>query len=399
MRQILGIALLVMLGMASCVSQQSAKKEILPAARRTDLYLPKLQDQRVAIVANHTARVNGVHLIDTMLSRGVDIKKILSPEHGFRGKEEAGEHISNYRDSATGLPVISLYGSRKKPKLSQLEDVDWVVFDIQDVGVRFYTYISTMHYVMEACAETGTRFLVLDRPNPNGFYVDGPVLDTQHQSFVGMHPIPVVHGMTIAELGRMINDQGWLKNGIRCDYQWVACKNYTHDSLYRLPVDPSPNLPDMRSIYLYPSLGLLEGTVYNVGRGTETPFQVFGHPGMKGGEITYIPRAIEGASTSPKYKGQVCQGIDLRKYPLDSLTRHPRLRLQWIRAAMDGLPEGDFFVPFFNYLSGTVHLMEQLEQGVPIREIRESWQPKLEEYMQKRKQYLIYEDFTRPEPL
>ena len=397
MRQILGIALLVMLGMASCVSQQSAKKQIFPAARRTDLYLPKLKDQRVAVVANHTSLVDGVHLIDTLLSRGVDIKKIFSPEHGFRGKEEAGKHISSYRDSATGLPVISLYGSRKKPELSQLEDVDWVVFDIQDVGVRFYTYITTMHYVMEACAQTGTRFLVLDRPNPNGFYVDGPVLDTSYQSFVGMHPIPVVHGMTIAELGRMINDQGWLKDGMRCGYEWVACKNYTHDSLYRLPVAPSPNLPDIRSIYLYPSLGLLEGTVYNVGRGTETPFQVFGHPDMEGGEITYIPRAIKGASTSPKYKGEVCQGIDLRQYPLDSLTQHPRLRLDWLRMAMDRLPEGDFFVPFFNNLSGTAQLMKQLKQGVPIREIRASWRPRLEEFMQMRKQYLIYEDFTRDE--
>jgi len=394
MRQILGMVLLVVLGMASCVSQQSTEKKILPAARRMDVYLPKLQDQRVAVVANHTARIKGVHLIDTLLARGVDIKKIFSPEHGFRGKEEAGQHISSYRDSATGLPVISLYGRRKKPQLTQLEDVDVVVFDIQDVGVRFYTYISTMHYVMEACGESDTRFLVLDRPNPNGFYVDGPVLDTAYRSFVGMHPIPIVHGMTIAELGRMINDQGWLKDDIRCEYEWVACKNYTHDSLYHLPVAPSPNLPDMRSIYLYPSLGLLEGTVYNVGRGTETPFQVFGHPDMKAGEITYIPRAIKGASTRPKYKGQVCQGIDLRNYPLDSLTRHPRLRLQWVRTALERLPEGDFFVPFFNYLSGNDQLMKQLKQGISTREIGESWQPQLEAFMQMRKQYLIYEDYT-----
>ena len=398
MRKILGIALIAVLGMASCQSQHTSERQVLPAAERTDFYLPRLQDQRVAVVANHTSRVDGVHLVDTLLSLGVDIKRIFSPEHGFRGKGEAGEQIASYRDSATGLPVVSLYGTRKKPELKHLEGLDMVVFDIQDVGVRFYTYISTMHYVMEACAETGTRFLVLDRPNPNGFYVDGPVLDTQYRSFVGMHPIPIVHGMTIAELGRMINDQGWLKDGMRCDYDWVACENYTHDSIYQLPLAPSPNLPDMRSILLYPSLGLLEGTVYNAGRGTNTPFQLFGHPDMEKGEITYIPRAIEGASTSPKYKGEVCHGIDLRRYPMDSLTQHPRLRLDWVRMAMDQLPEGDFFVPFFRHLSGTDQLMEQLKQDVPVREIRESWRPQLEEFMQLREQYLIYEDFTQSLP-
>ncbi len=396
MRHVLGIALLVMIGLTCCRSQQASHSEILPAAERTEKYIPRLQDQRVAVVANHTARVGGVHLIDTLLARGIDIRKIFSPEHGFRGTGEAGEPIASYRDSATGLPVVSLYGSRKRPKLRQLEDVDVVVFDIQDVGVRFYTYISTMHYVMEACAQTATRLLVLDRPNPNGFYVDGPVLDTQYQSFVGMHPIPLVHGMTIAELGRMINDQGWLKDGLRCDYEWIACKNYTHDSLYHLPVAPSPNLPNMRSVYLYPSLGLLEGTVINVGRGTHAPFQVFGHPHMKRGDLTYTPRAIQGASTNPKYKGEVCQGIDLRNYPLDSLTRHPRLRLQWLQQAMQQMPEeGDFFLPFFKNLSGNDQLLKQLRNDVPIKEIRQSWQPHIKDFMRKRKKYLIYEDFTR----
>ncbi len=386
---------MLLLGFMSCQSQHSAEKDIVPAAGRMGEYLPRLQDQRIAVVANHTSRVDGVHLVDTLLARGVEIAKIFSPEHGFRGTGEAGEHIASYTDSLTGLPVVSLYGRSKKPDLSDLEDVELVVFDIQDVGVRFYTYISTMHYVMEACAQTNTRFLVLDRPNPNGFYVDGPVLDTQYQSFVGMHPIPLVHGMTIAELGRMINEQGWLKGGLRCNYDWVPCKNYTHDSLYRLPVPPSPNLPNMRSVYLYPSLGLLEGTVMNVGRGTETPFQVFGHPEMRSEGFTYTPRAIEGASTNPKYKGQVCRGINLRDYPLDSLTRHPRVRLKWLQQAMQLMPERDIFLPFFKNLSGNQELLKQLRSGVPLEQIRQSWQPQMKDFMQMRSKYLIYEDYTR----
>src|SRR6056297_304050 len=388
---------IVLCSLQGCSNQKPTfqKLTIQTGAEQTEEYIPLLKNKKVAIVANHSTVINKTHLVDSLLALGIDVIKIFSPEHGFRGSADAGELVDNDIDPKTGFPVISLYGNSKKPLSEDLANVDIIVFDLQDVGVRFYTYISTMHYVMEACAENNVKILVLDRPNPNGFYVDGPVLDSQYQSFVGMHPIPVVHGMTIAELGRMINDQGWLKDGLRCDYEWIACKNYTHDSLYRLPVAPSPNLPNMRSIYLYPTLGLLEGTVYNVGRGTETPFQVFGHPDMKAGEITYIPRAIKGASTRPKYKGQVCQGIDLRSYPLDSLTRHPRLRLEWIRTAMKRLPEGDFFVPFFLNLSGTAQLMEQLKQDVPIREIRRSWQPQLEEFMQMRKQYLIYEDFTR----
>ncbi|HKL37518.1 MAG TPA: DUF1343 domain-containing protein [Bacteroidales bacterium] len=398
MRYLLSILLFISLGMTSCVSQHSSsQEEILPAASRTRLYMPRLQGEQVAVVANHTALVDGVHLVDTLLSRGIQVTKIFSPEHGFRGEGEAGELIGDDTDSTTGLPVISLYGSNKKPKLKDLEDVDVVVFDIQDVGVRFYTYISTMHYVMEACAETATRFLVLDRPNPNGFYVDGPVLDFDYRSFVGMHPIPLVHGMTIAEMGRMINGEGWLKDGLRCDYQWIACKNYTHDSLYQLPVTPSPNLPNMRSIYLYPSLGLMEGTVVNVGRGTDWPFQVYGHPDMKDAQLTFQPRSIEGVSTNPKYKGQTCQGIDLRQYPLDSLLEHPRLRLHWVRHAMNHVTGDDFFLPFFNNLAGNAELMRQLKNGVPTPEIRKSWEEGLEDFMKMRDQYLIYEDFSRGE--
>lgn len=394
----LATPLLLLMGLVSCVSQPSSDSSIIPAARLTHEYMPRLRGQQVAVVANHTARVDGVHLVDTLISEGIDVRKIFSPEHGFRGEGEAGEHIGDYTDPSTGLPVISLYGSSKKPDLYQLEDVDVVVFDIQDVGVRFYTYISTMHYVMEACAETGTSFLVLDRPNPNGFYVDGPVLDSQFRSFVGLHPIPLVHGMTIAELGRMINDRGWLKEGIRCDYDWIACKNYTHDSLYRLPVAPSPNLPNMRSIYLYPSLGLMEGTVMNVGRGTDWPFQVYGHPDMEDAEFTYQPRPIEGVSTRPKYRGEICQGVDLRDYPLDSLLEDPRLRLHWLRHAMNHVPEEDFFLSFFYNLAGNKELMQQLKEDIPNAQIRQTWEDELEDFMKMREQYLIYEDFSGEKP-
>jgi uncharacterized protein YbbC (DUF1343 family) len=398
MWNMLATPLLLLMGLVSCVSQPSSDSSIIPAARLTHEYMPRLRGQQVAVVANHTARVDGVHLVDTLISEGIDVRKIFSPEHGFRGEGEAGEHIGDYTDPSTGLPVISLYGSSKKPDLYQLEDVDVVVFDIQDVGVRFYTYISTMHYVMEACAETGTSFLVLDRPNPNGFYVDGPVLDSQFRSFVGLHPIPLVHGMTIAELGRMINDRGWLKEGIRCDYDWIACKNYTHDSLYRLPVAPSPNLPNMRSIYLYPSLGLMEGTVMNVGRGTDWPFQVYGHPDMEDAEFTYQPRPIEGVSTRPKYRGEICQGVDLRDYPLDSLLEDPRLRLHWLRHAMNHVPEEDFFLSFFYNLAGNKELMQQLKEDIPNAQIRQTWEDELEDFMKMREQYLIYEDFSGEKP-
>ena len=393
MRYLLGVSLIVLMGFISCQSQQPSQGEMLPAASRTEQYMPRLEGKRVAVVANHTSLVGEVHLVDTLLAQGIDVRKIFSPEHGFRGEREAGELIGNYQDAQTGLQVVSLYGSNKKPEAEDLEDVDIVVFDIQDVGVRFYTYISTMHYVMEACAETQTTFLVLDRPNPNGFYVDGPVLDTQYRSFVGMHPIPLVHGMTIAELGRMINDQGWLNHGVRCDYDWVACKNYTHDSLYRLPVAPSPNLPNMQSIYLYPSVGLMEGTVINVGRGTEWPFQVFGHPRLQHGEMTYIPRGIKGVSENPKYKGQACHGIDLRKYPADSLIQHPAIRLEWIRQAIHQVPAEDFFMPFFNNLAGNQSLMHQLKQGRTPSEIKKGWQDDLEAFMKLRRQYLIYQDY------
>jgi uncharacterized protein YbbC (DUF1343 family) len=362
-------------------------------AERMESYLPSLDGKSVAIVANHTSLVDDQHIVDTLLTRGVHIRKIFSPEHGFRGDKDAGELVHTYVDGKTGLPVISLYGKRKKPKKEDLQDIDVVVFDIQDVGVRFYTYISTMHYVMEACAENDVKFIVLDRPNPNGFYIDGPVLDTQYRSFVGMHPIPLVYGMTIAELARMINGEGWLKDDLKCDLSWVPCANYTHDSLYKLPVRPSPNLPNMRSVYLYPSLGLFEGTIVNVGRGTEFPFQVYGHPKLQG-DFQYTPRPIKGASMHPKHKNKQCKGTDLREYPLDSMFSEPGLKLEWLAEAYEELQgTEDFFLKFFTNLSGNSTLQEKIEEGQSIDKIQQSWDDKIEEFKKKREQYLIYEDF------
>lgn len=395
MRRLILLAfLLFCLSGISCETNVSDDR-ITPGAERMDKYLPILDDKSVAVVANHTSLVGKTHLVDTLIAHNINLVKIFSPEHGFRGDKDAGEIIHNFEDEETGIPVISLYGSSRKPELSALEDVDIVVFDIQDVGVRFYTYLSTMHYVMEACAESGTKFLILDRPNPNGFYVDGPVLEMDNSSFVGMHPIPLVHGMTLAELARMINKEGWLEGERQCDLEWVPCDNYTHDSLYKLPVKPSPNLPNMRSIYLYPSLGLFEGTIINVGRGTDFPFQVYGHPDMKG-NITYTPESMKNASREPRHQDIECAGVDLRNYPLDSLLNDPGIRLQWLYDAYKQLDQGeDFFLPFFINLSGNNILQNQIQEGVPIREIKEGWKEDLEIFMKKRDKYLIYDDFGR----
>lgn len=369
--------------------------KIIPGAEKMEKYLPILDNKDIAVVANHTSIIGNTHLVDTLIAHDINVAKIFSPEHGFRGDKDAGEIIHNFKDEETGIPVVSLYGSRRKPELSDLEDVDIVVFDIQDVGVRFYTYLSTMHYVMEACAESDTKFLILDRPNPNGFYVDGPVLEMENTSFVGMHPIPLVHGMTLAELARMINEERWLEGEKQCDLEWVSCENYTHDSLYKLPVKPSPNLPNMRSIYLYPSLGLFEGTIVNVGRGTDFPFQVYGHPDMMG-NITYTPESMKNASREPRHQDMKCTGVDLRNYPLDSLLENPGIRLQWLYDAYDQLDKGeDFFLPFFTNLSGSSTLKKQILQGMNIREIKDGWEEDLEIFMRKREQYLLYDDFTR----
>ncbi len=369
-------------------------QEILPGARLMSNYLPLVQGKRVAVVANHTTLVSSKHLVDTLLSAGVTVTKIFSPEHGFRGDIEAGELIGNYTDKVTGLPVISLYGGSKKPKPADLSDVDVLIFDLQDVGVRFYTYISTMHYVMEACAENNKPLIILDRPNPNGFYVDGPVLDTAYRSFVGMHPVPLIHGMTIGEFAQMINGEGWLKGKIQCNLTVIPCRGYTHSMTTALPVRPSPNLPNHLSILLYPSLGLFEGTVVSVGRGTDYPFQVFGFPNFPDKGFRYIPVEKRGASLNPPYKGKPVYGIDLRDYSVNYFLDRREIILDWLIYSYNNYPEKDkFFNNFFNLLAGTSVLRQQIENGLTPSEIRATWQPALEQFKLLRKKYLLYPDF------
>ncbi|HSH53273.1 MAG TPA: DUF1343 domain-containing protein, partial [Bacteroidales bacterium] len=351
-------------------------------------------NKKVAIVANHSTLINGIHLVDSLLALGIDVQKIFSPEHGLRGSAEAGELIDNDIDPKTGLQVVSLYGNSKKPLKKDLKDIDVVVFDLQDVGVRFYTYISTMHYVMEACAENKVEMIVLDRPNPNGYFIDGPVLDTAYQSFVGMHPVPIVHGMTIAEFAQMINGEGWLNNGLKCDLNVIPCENYAHDSLYQLSIPPSPNLQNMLAIYLYPSLGFFEGTALNVGRGTDFPFQVFGSPELLNAEFTYKPRSINGFSKNPKHKNQKCYGVDLRKINIEQLTALRKINLEWLIFGYQNSPDKDqFFYAFFYNISGTSELENQIRKGLTAEKIRESWKPELEEFKKIREKYLIYPDF------
>lgn len=396
MKPINCIILLTLIIFNSCKVQltKNEPQQILTGAEQTNKYIPLLQDKSVAVVANHTTNINGAHLVDSLLNLGVDIVKIFSPEHGFRGTADAGEHVKNYVDKKTGLPVISLYGSSKKPKLSDLDNIDLVVFDLQDVGVRFYTYISTMHYVMEACAEKNVKLLILDRPNPNGFYVDGPILDTSFSSFVGMHPVPIVHGMTNAEYAQMINGQRWLKGGLQCDLSFIACANYTHDSLYLLPVNPSPNLQNMLSVYLYPSLGFFEGTSLSVGRGTDFPFQVFGGPDLRNVEFTFTPRSIDGASKYPKHQNKTCYGVDLRDIDIKQLLLNKRINLEWLLFGYENVNNKEvFFNTFFYNISGNKTLKEKITQGKTAEEIRASWQQGINEFKIVRKKYLIYKDF------
>jgi uncharacterized protein YbbC (DUF1343 family) len=362
--------------------------QIIPGAERLDYYLPMLANKSIAIVTNHTGLVMGVHLVDTLKSRNVKINVIFCPEHGFRGDADAGQHIDNSKDTKTGIPIVSLYGNKKKPTAKDLADVEILLFDLQDVGVRYYTYISTLHYIMEAAAENQKHVIVLDRPNPNGFYIDGPVLDTAFRSFVGMHPIPVVYGMTIGELGKMINGEGWLKNKKQCRLTIVECLNYTHQSRYVLPVPPSPNLRNMAAVYLYPSLGFFEGTVVSAGRGTDFPFQVYGHPLLKEHPFEYTPKSVPGA-TSPKFLGNKCYGEDLRNTAI-ARGEHNEIALIFLVRAYQNLTLPDFFNSYFRLLAGNNILRKQIEEGVEIGKIRESWQPEIEKFKVKREKYLLY---------
>lgn len=366
---------------------------VITGAERTDQYLPLIEGRRVGIVANHTSITGNSHLVDSLISLGVDVRKIFTPEHGFRGIADAGEKINTSVDERTGIPLISLYGNNLKPSSVDLKDLDIMIYDIQDVGARFYTYISTMHYVMEACAENGIPFLVLDRPNPNGFYVDGPVLEMEQRSFVGMHPVPVVHGMTVAEYAKMINGEGWLSDGIQADLHYVLCENYDHLTLYRLPVRPSPNLQTQLSIYLYPSLCLFEGTIMSVGRGTDYPFMVFGHPRLTSSDFQFIPVSTQGARFPP-LKGETVNGIDLREVREEYLVERGLLNLDWLIFAYNNTPRDiEFFNSFFYRLSGNSHLRYQIESGMTAEEISATWQQDVEDFKKIRRKYLLYDDF------
>jgi uncharacterized protein YbbC (DUF1343 family) len=361
-------------------------------AERTACYVPQLLGQRVALVVNQTSTIGQRHLADTLQGLGVDIKFIFAPEHGFRGSAEAGETVKDGIDARTGIPLRSIYGKSKKPSAADLAQVDLVVFDIQDVGVRFYTYISTLFYVAEACAEQRKPLLVLDRPNPNGHYVDGPVLEPKMKSFVGIAPIPIVHGCTVGELAHMYRNERWIQSATDLQLEVIPCDNYTHQTPYTLPIKPSPNIPDQRSVLLYPSICLFEGTKLSVGRGTDTPFQRFGYPSFAAGRIEFIPCPNEG-SAEPPYKGEFCAGFDLSNTPVDELYQKPLIELEWLLYFYENSPNrDDYFLKndFFSKLAGTRTLRQQIEAGKNAADIRASWEPGLARYRQIRDKCLLY---------
>jgi len=363
---------------------------IITGAERSDFYLPLLKDKKVGIVTNQTGIIRGsnnatVSIVDHLISNKIAVHKIFAPEHGFRGTADAGEHIVDGKDTKTGLPIISLYGNNKKPKPEQLAGIDVMVFDLQDVGARFYTYISSLHYIMEACAENNIPLFVLDRPNPNGAIVDGPMLEKEYTSFVGMHPIPLLHGMTIGEYARMINGEKWLKNGVQCDLKVIHCLNYKRDMPYDLPVKPSPNLPNAQAVNLYASLCLFEGTNVSVGRGTEKQFQIYGSPFLPKSDFSFTPIPNFGAK-EPVYKDQLCYGEDLTQ-----IEKVKQLELKWLLKAYNSTSDkSKFFNEFYTKLAGTKKLQQQIVSGVSENEIRKSWEKGLQDFKKMREKYLIY---------
>ncbi|HEX8268343.1 MAG TPA: DUF1343 domain-containing protein [Flavobacterium sp.] len=362
-------------------------KSIRTGADNHAAYLDLLSNKRVGIVTNQTGTLSdGTHLVDFMLKKNINIAKIFAPEHGFRGTADAGEHVVDGKDTATGLQVISLYGDNKKPKPQQLDGIEVLVFDLQDVGARFYTYISSLHYIMEACAENNIPLIILDRPNPNGAIVDGPILEKEHTSFIGMHPIPILHGMTIGEYGKMINGEKWLKNGAKAQLNVIPCLNYTRTMTYSLAVKPSPNIPNDQAVNLYASLCLFEGTNVSVGRGTNKQFQVYGSPFLPKSNFSFVPMPNVGAK-DPLYNGKTCYGEDLSATPEVS-----RLELDWLlKAYQQTSDKSKFFIPFFTKLAGTTVLQQQIEDGLSEDEIRKSWAAGIAGFKTLRKPYLIYE--------
>ena len=375
-----------------------ATDPIVVGADRTAEYLPLLKGKKVGVVGNQTSIIGTsalaeteaqpVHLVDSLVTLGVEIVKVFAPEHGFRGTADAGEVIKDGMDVKTGLPILSLYGDNKKPSAEQLKDIEVMIFDIQDVGTRFYTYISTLHYVMEACAENNIPLIVFDRPNPNGHYIDGPILEMEHQSFVGMHPIPVVHGLTIGEYAKMVNGEKYLNEGLQTALTVIEMENYNHNLEYELPVKPSPNLPNATAINLYPSLCFFEGTNVNEGRGTSNQFQVFGSPFLDPAvyDYTYVPEPNDGAK-HPKHLGKTCYGMNLTDSP-----RIDSINLEWLVGAYQNTSDkSKFFNAFFTKLAGTTKLQEQIEKGMSAEEIKATWEDGLEAYAQTREKYLLYQ--------
>jgi len=388
------VYLVLLVFQSFCACSQSQDARIIVGAEQTGAYFPLIKGKNIALVVNHTSLIGEIHLVDSLLRADFKVVKVFSPEHGFRGNADAGQEISDKIDLVTGLPIISLYGKNKKPQVADLADVDMVIIDIQDVGARFYTYISTMTYVMEACAENQIPVIILDRPNPNGFYVDGPVLEPAFKSFVGLHPVPIVHGMTVGEYAKMVNGEGWLENGVKCELSVIPVENYTHSDFYELPVRPSPNLPNKNAVYLYPSLCLFEGTIVSVGRGTDFPFQVIGHPDFVTGSYLFTPKSIPVVASKPKYEGVTCFGQNLTGFA-ENITNQPyQLSLFWLIEYYKILKDkGNFFDNYFEKLAGTAQLRKQIEEGWSEDQIRETWQPGLEKFRQIRKKYLLYPDF------
>ena len=372
--------------MCLCLTSGAQSSKVILAAEQLDAYLPMLTGRRVALLVNQTTTVKKTHLVDTLRLRGVNIVKIFAPEHGFRGTADAGEMVMNGIDTRTSLPIVSLYGEFKKVAPEQLQDVDVVVYDIQDVGVRFFTLHSTLHYMMESCAENHKKLIVLDRPNPNASYIDGPLLQKEFRSFVGMHPVPIVHGLTSGELAQMINGEGWLDGGKKCKLEVVKMKNWKHADPYSLPIKPSPNLPNDHAIGLYPSTCFFEGTALSVGRGTQNPFEFIGHPDLKNQPFQFTPVSIVGMAKKPRLENKVCYGLDLRK---EKLRKHI-----WLQPVIDmylAFPDKEkFFINYFDTLAGTKELKEQIKKGMTEDQIRSTWKKELDIYKEMREKYLLY---------
>ncbi|NBA89007.1 DUF1343 domain-containing protein [Emticicia sp. CRIBPO] len=374
-------------------------KAIITGAEQTEKYLPYLKGKRVGILANRTTIIGKKHLVDSLVAAGINIVKVFGPEHGFRGNASNGAVVNDEKDPATGIQIISLYGKKRKPSKEDLADVDIMIFDIQDVGCRFYTYINVLRDVMESCAEFNKELLILDRPNPNGYLVDGPILDMKLVSGIGKYPIPIAHGMTIAEFAQMINGEGWMPGKVTCKLKIIPVKNYTHDMEYTLPVAPSPNLNTQQSIMLYPAMCLFEGTILSQGRGTYFPFTVLGAPALKGKyEFTFTPVSLKGMSETPLHMNQACYGIDFRNYDISKLRKSKRINIQWMKDMYEAYPQKDKFfdrsystqIGNIDFLAGVYDFKKQIEAGKSVAEIQASWEPGLSQYKTMRKKYVIY---------